>query len=166
MKEKAIKHIDYCMRLARTQVEREDYFLFEHPAHATSWGSEAIEKMMHEPGVNDTVADQCMYWLVTPNADRTEFVPAKTPTKFMSSRWYVLGELSTRCDKSHVHQPLMGGRASKAQEYTCDLCRAICRGVVKQRMYGRSGKACTGSMQLRQLKSLITNIQQWQETED
>ena len=31
-------------------------------------------------------------------------------------------------------------------------------------MYDRSGKACTGSMQLRQLKSRITNIQEWQET--
>ena len=109
--------------------------------------------MMSEPGVNDTVADQCMYGLVTPNADRTEFVPAKTPTRFMSNSRYVLGELSTRCVKSHVHQPLMGGRAGKAQEYTHDLCRAICRGLVKQKMYDRSGKACTGSTQLRQLKS-------------
>ena len=97
------------MWLARTQVERGDYFLFEHPAHATPWGLESIEKMMSEPGVIDTVTDQCMYGLVTPNADRTEFVPAKKPTRFMSNSWYVLGELSTRCDKSHVHQPLMGG---------------------------------------------------------
>ena len=76
--------------------------------------------MMSEPGVSDTVADQCMYGLVTPNADRTELVPAKKPTRFMSNSWYVLGKLSTRWDKSHAHQPLMGGRASKAQEYTYD----------------------------------------------
>ena len=59
----------------------------------------------------------------------------------------------------------MGGRGSKAQEYTLNLCRAICRGLVKQKMYDCSGKACTNSMQLKQLKSLKTNIQQWQETE-
>ena len=90
--------------------------------------------MMIEPGVNDTVADQCMCGLVTPNADRTEFVPAKKPNRFTSNSWYLLGELSTRCDKSHVHQPLMDGRAGKAQEHTYDLCRAICSGLVKQKI--------------------------------
>ena len=45
-KEKAIKPIDYCMRLARIQIERGDYVLSEHPAHATSWGLETVEKMM------------------------------------------------------------------------------------------------------------------------
>ena len=115
-KEKAIEHIDYCMGLARTQMERGDYFRFEHPAHATSRELETVEKMMREPGVSDTVANQCMYGLVTPNAYRTELVPAKKPKIFMSNSWYVLGELSTRCDRSHAHQPLMGGQASKAQE--------------------------------------------------
>ena len=129
-KEKAIGHIDYCMKLARTRMERGDYFLCEHPAHASSWELGSAGKL-----ASDTVADQCMYGLVTPNADRIELVPAKKPKRFMSNSWHVLGELSTRCDKPLVHQPLMGGRASKAQEYTYDLCRAISRGLVKQKMY-------------------------------
>ena len=112
------------MKLARAQMERGDYFLFEHPAHATSWEVGSVEKMLGESGVSGTVADQCMYWLVTPNADRFGLVPTKKPRRFMSNSWHVPGELSTRCDKSHVHQPLWGGRASKAQEYTYDLCSA------------------------------------------
>ena len=95
---------------------------------------------MSEQGVNDTVADRCMYGLATPNADRTELVPAKKPMRFVGNSWHVLGELSTRCDKSHANQSLMRGRGSKAQEYTYDLCRAICRVLVKQKMYDRSGK--------------------------
>ena len=73
------------MRFARIHIARGDYFSFEHPFHATSWALETVEKTMSEPGGHDTVADQCMYGLVTPNADRTEFVPAKTPTRFMSN---------------------------------------------------------------------------------
>ena len=124
-----------------------------------------MENMMSEQGVNDTVADQCMYGLVKPNADRTELVPAKKPTRFTSNSWHVLGELSTRCDKSHAHQPPTGGRAKKAQEYTYRLRRAICRGLVKRKMYDRSGRACTSAMQIKQLKSLITSVQQWQEAD-
>ena len=59
----------------------------------------------------------------------------------------------------------MGGRASKAQEYTYDVCRAICRGFVEQKMYNGSGKACTSALQIKQLKALITSVQQWQEAE-
>ena len=99
-----------------------------------------------------------MYGLVTPNADHTAMVPAKKPTQFMSNGWCILSELSRRCDKSHAHQPLMGGRASKAQEYTVQLCRAICRGLVKQKEYDRKGKVCIGAIGAKQLKSLIAKF--------
>ena len=33
----AIKHIDFCLGLMRGQQRRGRYFLFEHPAYATSW---------------------------------------------------------------------------------------------------------------------------------
>ena len=59
---------------------------------------------------------------VKPNTDRIEMVPAKKHTCFMSNGWYILKDLDTKCDTSHFHQPLMGGRASKAQEYTYTLC--------------------------------------------
>ena len=74
-----------------TQIERGDFFLLEHPAHASSWELDSVEKMMSEQGVDDTVADQCMYGLVTPHADRTELVPAKKPTRCVSNSWHVLG---------------------------------------------------------------------------
>ena len=75
----------------------------------------------------------CMYGLTTLNASRTGQAPAKKPTRFLSNSKFILDELNTRCDKSHSHEPLMGGRASKAQEYTYELCRSICRGLHKQK---------------------------------
>ena len=34
---KAIAHIECSMKLAGLQISRGNYFLFKHPAHATSW---------------------------------------------------------------------------------------------------------------------------------
>ena len=43
-------------------------------------------------------------------------------------------ELSRRCDGSHVHQTLIDGRARDAARYPPALCRAICRGISKEKM--------------------------------
>ena len=69
-------------------------------------------------GVETVVGDMCMYGLTNLSEDRKSMVPANKPTQFMGNGHYILNELSTRCDKAHPHQPLMGGRASKAQEYS------------------------------------------------
>ena len=90
-------------------------------------------------------------------------VPAKTPTQFMGNSQCILDELSTRWDKSHPHQPLMGERASKAQEYSYELCRAMCRGLAKQKRYDRSGKACVGMMANTALMSFVQTMRRWQE---
>ena len=109
--------------------------------------------------------DMCMYGLVTPNSDRTGYLPAKKPTQFMSNSWYVLKELGTRNDKSHEHQHLVGGRACKAAEYAFGLCDAICRGMARQKAYDRTGETCSGQMSGRQLQSVISSVRKWQEEE-
>ena len=157
----AIKHIDFCLELMRGQQQRGRYFLFEHPAYATSWKLPQMQEFLNSPGVDTTIGDMCMYGLVTPNKDRTGFLPAKKPTQFMSNSWYVLKELGTRCDHSHEHQHLMGGRASRAAEYAFKLCMAICRGLRRQKAYDQSGKTCSGAMNVGQLKSMIASIRKW-----
>ena len=41
-------------------------------------------------------------------------------------------ELSIRCNMTHQHQPLVGGRAKEAAKYPEELCEAICRGLTKE----------------------------------
>jgi len=77
-------------------------------------------------GVGTVFGDMCMYGFTTMSEGRKSMVPAKKPTPFMRNSQCILGELCTKCDKSHPHQPLMGGLASNAQEYSYELCRAIC----------------------------------------
>ena len=156
----AIKHIEYCIKMMNKQMACGRYFVFEHPAYATTWELEVMEKFRLLPGVMMRQADMCMYGLTTPSWDRKSEMPAKKPTTFLSNSWCILEELSTVCDKTHEHQPLMGGRASKAQEYTNELCHAICRGLANQKRYDRSGKVCSGIVAAETLKSMISLIAQ------
>ena len=57
--------------------------------------------------------------------------PALKPTTVISNSCTMLEELKRRCDKSHVHQSLVGGRASAAENYPIDLIMAIIRGMAK-----------------------------------
>ena len=88
-----------------------------HPAFAESWQLEELEQLLDEPTVMRVRADQCMYGLKTPGPDRKTMMSAKKPTAFMGNSWCVMSELSKRCDQSHTHQPLMGGRAKDAALY-------------------------------------------------
>ena len=57
---------------------------------------------------------------------------AMKKTRFLSNSGKILRELKVKCDGSHTHQHLVGGRAGPAAVYPPALCRAICRGLVKQ----------------------------------
>ena len=92
-----------------------------------------IRKLPKELGVTINIADQCMYGLKTRN--KTKGKPrmhARKRTKFMTNSLHIAKELSTRCDGSHKHQHLIGGRAAEAAIYPDPLCRAICQGLISQ----------------------------------
>ena len=48
-------------------------------------------------------------------------------------------ELRRKCDGTHPHQPLVDGRAKDAARYPPALCRAICRGIAKEKMQRQYG---------------------------
>ena len=145
-KKKAVEHVKFCIKLFKWQMSNGAYFLFEHPAYGDTWKLPEMQELMAMPGVGDAVADQCMYGLTTRGAPGESELPAKKPTRFVSNSWYMLQELSVRCDKSHQHQHLVGGRASRAAEYPDQLCEAMCRGLVNQLKYDRSGRICVSSV--------------------
>ena len=64
---------------------------------------------------------------------------AKKPTKFMTNSRSIGRELSRMCDREHIHQPLVDGRARHAARYPPALCKAICRGVAKEKMQRQLG---------------------------
>ena len=60
-----------------------------------------------------------------------EHMVAKKPTKFMTNSEGLAAELCRRCDGSHKHQTFLGGRAAEAARYPTELCRARCRGLIR-----------------------------------
>ena len=85
-------------------------------------------RLLKSSKVNVTVADQCMYGLVTKGPEG-EPMSAKKPTQWASTSPQMLKRLSTRCDGSHSHQHLIGGRAAAAAYYPPKLISQILRGM-------------------------------------
>ena len=50
----------------------------------------------------------------------------------MTNAECVADEIRRNFKGEHEHQPLTGGRAGPVQDYPQELCRVICRGIVKQ----------------------------------
>jgi len=63
--------------------------------------------------------------------------PALKRTKFLTNSGIMSRQLSTRCTKDHVHQPLVGGRCKDASWYTVPLVQAILRGIALQSKEGK-----------------------------
>ena len=82
-------------------------------------------------GVITVRADQCMMGLVPKGVDG-ETQKAMKPTRFMSNSEHILGRLECRCDGSHVHQPLIQGRAKAAAIYPVEMCELIIEGLKVQ----------------------------------
>ena len=130
----AREHIRFVVELYREQVKGGRVFLHEHPASATSWDLEEIKKLEKEEGVEVVTADQCIFGLLTwKGGNKNRWVPVKKPTKFLTNSTAIAGELNVRCNKEHEHQSLVGGRAAAAARYPKGLCRAICRGIVREK---------------------------------
>ena len=113
---------------------------------------------MKPEGVMTSVADQYMYGLETPFETETGSAPAKKPTMFIANGWRIFHELCTRCDHSNVHQRLVGGRATKSQEYPDGLCHAICRGLANQKRYDEGRKVCIGGVGMNIRMSLLNPV--------
>ena len=94
---------------------------------------------MRDQGVYVVEADQCMFGLKTWGASKSQLVLAEKPTRFMTNSQVLGRELSRKWDKSHEHQPLLDGRAKDAARYPPGLCRAICRGISKEKMLRACG---------------------------
>ena len=125
-------HLNFVCKLYRHQHSIGKWFLHEHPNGALSWKTKAIKKILSLAGVDTVVTHQCMFGLTSRTSDGG-FLPDKKPTKWMSNSRWMLESLAGKCDGSHVHQPLMGGRAAAAAVYPPELLRAILRGIARTR---------------------------------
>ena len=115
-------HLGFVASLYRLQLRQGRFFLHEHPATALSWKEDAIADLLRHPDVKSVVADQCQYGLLSKSPEGVE-LPVLKPTRFMTNSDQMRDRLSRRCNRSHVHQPLTGGRCASAAFYPLKLVK-------------------------------------------
>ena len=124
-----VRHLNFCCSIYRRQLARGKHFVHEHPARALSWSHPQIQSIVRMTGINLVVADQCMYGLTTLSQVDGSPAPAQKSTKFLTSSVHMAECLKLRCDHSHVHQQLVGGRCREAAYYPLQLIQAILKGI-------------------------------------
>ena len=118
-------HLEFSMKLFEWQVRRGKVALFEHPDLSKAWVEPSVERVKQLQGVIEVRADQCQFGLRVREDEELN----KKPTKFPVNSEAIARRLNQRCDGTHEHQSLMGGRSLKAQEYPPELCRQMVDGL-------------------------------------
>ena len=131
-------HLKVCCRMYHRQIKRGKFFIHEYPASAMGWSEEPIGTLCKHSSIFLVKPDPCAYGIVTPSeADPAIMAPALTPTKSLTNSEMMSRQLSNRCTKEHVHQPLVGGRCKDAPRYPVPLVQAILRGFALQSKEGQ-----------------------------
>ena len=73
--------VSHSMQCAMAQWESGRYFVYEHPASASSWQLDEVKAMSEKPGVSCVVFDQCMCGLVSPIGR----IPMRKRTRLMTN---------------------------------------------------------------------------------
>ena len=157
-KQKAVRHFEFCCKVYRHQMANGRHVLHEHPWSARSWALECVDDLGHDERVALVQSHMCRLGMTSRiGRDPDEVDPVKKPTGFMTTSWCIRDELDRRCHigLNHQHVPLVEGRAAAAQVYPVELCKAICSGLARQKLYDSSSQCESKLLNVRQLSSVI-----------
>ena len=129
---RAVDHLKFTFRLIEKQVAAGRYFLFEHPAHATSWLLDFVIAMAARPGVQRVLAHQCRFGLK--GTDQLGEALVKKPTRFLTNCDAIARKLDRGCCGGHRHANTVGNSAMLRQcaIYPPAFCQAIVQGLEQQ----------------------------------
>jgi hypothetical protein len=128
-----VKHLRFCAKLYRIQMEQGLYFIHEHPAQAKSWQDPEIDKLVRDYRVKTVTGNMCMFGMTQEVEGSTGLI--KKATIFMTKAIMIAERLNRVCDKTHKHNQLIGGRVKKAQIYPEESCAQMLRGLLDQMGY-------------------------------
>ena len=112
---------------------------------------------MKEERVYVARTDMCRFGMVS-NDDNGKETPVRTKTGFMTNSYAIAKELAGDCHGDHGgigHQLLVGGRAPACAVYPAALCRAIGRGIEKQKRWYSGTTVESKPMTYGELSSLV-----------
>ena len=114
--EVAKKHMRFCLKLYRIQLQAGRHFLHEHPKNATSWTMSEMQEFADTPGVLTTEGDMCAYGLKTIDKKCEALVQKRS--KFLTSSPEVCKRISLQCTNKAESGELQRGRNSQGESQT------------------------------------------------
>ena len=131
---RAMIHLRFAMELAKEQIAAGRYFVFEHPAMATSWSERCVKTIMEMPDVEHVLSHLCQFEYMDPR----DGSPLKKPTRFMSNSEEISAALERKCTgidglcsrrSGGRHAHISGRRLARhSQVYTDELCKTMLHG--------------------------------------
>ena len=131
----ARKHLKTSVMFYKRQMERDKYFLHEHPQSASSWYEEEIKELQETEGVYCVEGPMCRWHMKSEDAQGEGYV--RKQTKWLTNSKVLADILDGECSNKkgntwHRHVQLINGRASEAKVYPPMLVKAILKGIRKQ----------------------------------
>ena len=113
---------NFSLESAETQEEMENYFALEHPAGASSWKGERVQRLLRRPSVCLIEFDMCALGLSVVKSGEL----SKKSTKVLTNHPWLAYQLCLRqCSGDHQHVRLENGLPRRAQIYPEEFCRLL-----------------------------------------
>lgn len=129
------KTLELVRDICKYQFQQGRFYLVENPVGSAAWIFRGIlQRLLSEFGGKFAIGDQCPFGKVDPESRK----PEQKKTGWLSNSEVILNFVCKRCScPAGAHQQVignnsMGRRSKQAAEYPLPLCRAICRGVLKE----------------------------------
>ena len=119
-------HGPFCGELALLQERNQRFFLLVQRKGSWLYEDHPWNIFGCLPTVFCITIHQCMLGQLGPNN-----LPAKKPTELVANRGKLLEPFANcRCDGSHTHDCLDGGRAKTCERWPLELAKRICDGII------------------------------------
>ena len=96
--------LNFAMQVCELQSQLGNFFVFEHPAYASSWAVPSVQHVWQLQHVSDVILDQCCFGLRDPCNHKLY----RKTTRLLTNCKQVQVGMARRCDKQHEHQQLQG----------------------------------------------------------
>ena len=130
--ESALTHLKFSLEFCIRQYKAGRCFVFEHPAAASSWTTQLVQRVLSLEGVFLAKFDFCQLGMTTPGA-HGEGLPAKKRTAVFTNSKNIAEVLRlAQCQGVHAHEPLVGGRAKACEAYPEKFVQLMIEAIKKE----------------------------------
>jgi len=125
--EKAVAMVEFSVEMCIRQAKAGRFFVFEHPAYASSWKLPCLQRLQEVTGSETVLFHMCRFGMEL--TDKFGTAPVYKPTRMCTNSNVIAQKLERKCEGGHRHVHLESGRPRLAAEYPGALCDAILDGL-------------------------------------